>query len=447
MGGCRCTFRQCDNSTSSKPGMHFFHFPIRDWPRLEIWARNANKPDFPELPLSKLKNKVVCQDHFENRMFMNYLKEGLVKTAVPALEILEDGSVLNVETNQVSEREEWLIPEKDDAAGDSMEPPMEQPETTRMEIQFVDSEHEEFNITPVVSPPPTPKILNKTSEAVPVRVSRNTDEANKTILRTPSTNVVLRKVFVKRKRKPSSEDSPSKSKMQIVSVQRLTKVSPKEEAFAQEEAPSAATPSSSTDVAPETPVPENPVQPSSTPSAVLSPPPAPAAPPAPVMPTIKIITDPAYIEKLNQTSAQIAEVKQLLTDVLNKPVPEPKVITVPVPTPVPAPPQPQQPPAKQDEETCPKMEKGGPHMNKVQLFNGIKRYLNPTMVALLRMELFAGAPERQYKADEKTLAVELVNLGENVYGHFLDEFRFRLPAKKDALKWKEEALDDDDDAS
>lgn len=432
MGGCRCTFRQCENSSSSKPGMHFFHFPIRDWPRLETWAQNASKTDFMTLPLSKLKNKVVCQDHFENRMFMNYLKEGLVKTAVPTLDILQDGSVLNVETNEVSEREEWIVPEKD-SNGTAEAAPME-PETTRMEIQFVDSEHEEFNITPVVSPPPQPKILNKTSDTLSVRLlSRNTNEP----MATPSASaspVVLRKVMVKRKRRPSSDDSSGKSKMQIVSIQRLPKI---EAPVAAEEVPSVATPSSSTDVTTEVPAPENQVQSANAAAA--------AAPPLPAVPTVKVITDPAYIEKLDQTSAQIAEVKQMLTDVLNRPIPEPKVITVPVPTP-PAPPVAPKPELPAEDGPSKLLEKG-PYMNKVQLFNGIKRYLNPTMVALLRMELFAGAPERQWKADEKTLAVELVNLGENVYTHFLDEFRFRLPPKKDVLKWKEQALDDDDDAS
>lgn len=201
-----------------------------------------------------------------------------------------------------------------------------------------------------------------------------------------------------------------------------------QEELVPDEAPSVATPSSSTDVEVNK---HDPLM-NEPPPAELPPPP----PPAP--PVVQIVTDPSYVDKLEQTSAEIAELKKILTEVLNKPTPEPQIITVPVPTPAPQ--------AEPSGSSSPKVEKG-PHMNKVQLFNGIKRYLNPTMVAMLRMELFAGSPDRQWKADEKTLAVELNNLGEKVYDHFCDEFRFRLPSKKDVQKWEEEALEDDDDAS
>lgn len=135
MGGCRCTFRNCENSTSSRPGMHFFHFPIRDWDRLEVWAANAGKLDFKDLPVSKLKNKVICQEHFENRMFMNYLKEGLVKTAIPTLDILDDGRLWHIESNAVTEREEWVVPEMTSTDGDVDSAPTES-QTTRMEVSW-----------------------------------------------------------------------------------------------------------------------------------------------------------------------------------------------------------------------------------------------------------------------------------------------------------------------
>ncbi|XP_065073290.1 titin [Ochlerotatus camptorhynchus] len=427
MGGCRCTFRNCENSTSSRPGMHFFHFPIRDWDRLEIWASNADKLEFKNLPLSKLKNKVICQDHFENRMFMNYLMEGLVKTAIPTLETLDDGRVWNIETNAITDREEWVVPGKDSIDGDAGSAPSES-QTTRMEIQFLDSDQEEFSITPVCEEPP--EILNKASSPVPIKLSL-AEKPKKTVPMTPPSNAVLRKVVIKRKN-PSGNNSLRPSKMQVLSIHRIPKNSPtkaevhREETVA-EEIPSVATPSSSTDVSVEKSEPE-----------MKEPPASPKLPPPPASPVVQIVTDPSYVEKLEQASTGIEELKKILIDVLNKPPPEPQIITVPVPTPAPQ--------AEPSGNSSPKAEKG-PHMNKVQLFNGIKRYLNPTMVAMLRMELFAGSAERQWKADEKTLAVELNNLGENVYDHFSDEFRFRLPSKKDVQKWKKEALDDDGDAS
>lgn len=85
--------------------------------------------------------------------------------------------------------------------------------------------------------------------------------------------------------------------------------------------------------------------------------------------------------------------------------------------------------------------------NKVQLFNGIKRYLSPSMIALLRMELFA-APAREYKKDEKIICQELYLLGESTYTFLTDEWRLRLPATKDVESWIEQkTYEDDDDAS
>lgn len=84
----------------------------------------------------------------------------------------------------------------------------------------------------------------------------------------------------------------------------------------------------------------------------------------------------------------------------------------------------------------------GPAMTKVQLFNGIRKYLNPTMVALLRMEMF-GSSEREYRPDEKQLSKELYNLNQNVYDYMRDEWRFRLPPKLDVEAWLKNPDDDE----
>lgn len=406
--------------------MHFFHFPIRDWERLDVWAKNAEKLEFKDLPLSKLKNKVVCQDHFENKMFMNYLKEGLTKTAVPTLVVLENDNVWNVETNAITEREEWDVPEKTstdcDANSTEAEPKWTRQTTTRMEIQFLDSNQEEFSIAPVCEG--QSEVLEKVSKPVKIVMAEKPD---KTVLTTPSSNAILRKVAIKRKNQPV-DNSQRPSKVQLISIKQSPKNSPSTAKEHQrepvaKESPSA-THSLSTNVTFE-----------NADSIVTEPPPSQKVPPPPAIPVVHV-TDPVDFKKLEQKMVTgIEGLKKLLTDVLNKPTPEPKVITVPVPTPA--------PPAESSRSGSPKAEKG-PHMNKVQLFNGIKRYLNPTMVAMLRMELFAGSTERAWKPDEKTLAVELTSLGENVYDHFCDEFRFRLPPKKEVQKWKEQALDDDD---
>lgn len=85
--------------------------------------------------------------------------------------------------------------------------------------------------------------------------------------------------------------------------------------------------------------------------------------------------------------------------------------------------------------------------NKVQLFNGIKRYLSPSMNALLRIELFS-TPLREYKKDEKIICQELLQLGDNTYNFLTEEWRLRLPAKHEVKQWIEEnVILEDDDAS
>lgn len=83
------------------------------------------------------------------------------------------------------------------------------------------------------------------------------------------------------------------------------------------------------------------------------------------------------------------------------------------------------------------------HLNKIQLFNGIKRYLSPSLIALLRMEIFA-APSREYKKDEKIICSEILKLGNEVYDFFSDEWRLRLPSKEMVKGWQSEEMTDDD---
>lgn len=77
-------------------------------------------------------------------------------------------------------------------------------------------------------------------------------------------------------------------------------------------------------------------------------------------------------------------------------------------------------------------------MNKIRQFNSIRKHLNPTMAALLRMELFKdGQSTYQYRADEKELAKELFSLNPTVYGYMKNEWRFPLPPKEIVKSWIE----------
>lgn len=85
-------------------------------------------------------------------------------------------------------------------------------------------------------------------------------------------------------------------------------------------------------------------------------------------------------------------------------------------------------------------------LTKAQLFNGIKRYISSSMLALLRMEMF-GSTDREWKPDERQVSVDLLRLGESVYKYFTDEWRLRLPGLRDVHIWLSQAvnLDEEED--
>uniref|UniRef100_A0A6P4E5X1 Stress response protein NST1 n=1 Tax=Drosophila rhopaloa TaxID=1041015 RepID=A0A6P4E5X1_DRORH len=84
-------------------------------------------------------------------------------------------------------------------------------------------------------------------------------------------------------------------------------------------------------------------------------------------------------------------------------------------------------------------------LTKPQLYIAIKKYLGPTMAALLRMEMFGGSEDRTWKDDEREFAMELVQLGDEVYKYCCDEWRFRLPSLRTARSWLEKRQTEDVD--
>lgn len=85
MGGCRCTYRNC--SVRSDGSTHMFHYPVFDKVRCHKWLTNAQRLDFLNLKVSQLRNRNVCQHHFKDECFMNFMKDKLTFEAVPT----EDG--------------------------------------------------------------------------------------------------------------------------------------------------------------------------------------------------------------------------------------------------------------------------------------------------------------------------------------------------------------------
>lgn len=86
MGGCRCSYRNCTNSTKTTENVHFFHYPVKHKERCKMWIDNARKPQFLHLEEDQLRNKVICEKHFEDRCFPNLQKKRLLQGAIPTLD-------------------------------------------------------------------------------------------------------------------------------------------------------------------------------------------------------------------------------------------------------------------------------------------------------------------------------------------------------------------------
>ncbi|KAJ8923571.1 hypothetical protein NQ315_010150 [Exocentrus adspersus] len=86
MGGCRCSYKNCPNTTKTTENVHFFHYPVKHKERCKIWIENANKPQFCDLEEDQLRNKVICEVHFEDRWFPNSQKKRLLQGAIPTLD-------------------------------------------------------------------------------------------------------------------------------------------------------------------------------------------------------------------------------------------------------------------------------------------------------------------------------------------------------------------------
>lgn len=103
MGGCRCSYRNCKSSTKLGGDLHFFHFPVKNKDRCREWIINAKRPEFQNLPIDQLRNKVICGLHFENHCFTNIHRKRLVHDAVPTLSggSIEDEEQLDIKDIQV----------------------------------------------------------------------------------------------------------------------------------------------------------------------------------------------------------------------------------------------------------------------------------------------------------------------------------------------------------
>lgn len=426
MGGCRCTFQKCDNSTSNNPGMHFFHYPYKQTERVQKWINNSSNLDYVDMPSNKLRNKVVCEDHFKITCFMNYKKESLVKTAVPTLMKLESGEIIDLESATIEI--EFLDEAKTDFSDVSPSKPI---------ILNNRKRDVEQNIIDLM-----PDIGNKDSFLLEVKQDEKQEckKRKMDILENVQINAPVKKVINNVIKIGSPNNHP---------IKVLNKFIKKDDSSA----PVTKLLNTGVTLTKLKTVYKNPLEKKSIPQRTEAPKDDPKPVPKPVeaessdieseedpliestintiepIPIPQIISQETidkelYIQTMSDQAKQIEELKSLMKEMIVKNSEKQTPVTV-----------------KVKEEQSPKLSKS--NLNKVQLFNGIKRYLNPSMVALLRMEMFGGN-EREWKSDEKDFSVELLNLGPSVYEYMQEEWRFRLPAKKDVEKWKVDKGDDSD---
>ncbi|CAG9855232.1 unnamed protein product [Phyllotreta striolata] len=86
MGGCRCSYKNCPNTTTTTENIHFFHYPVKHKERCRIWIENANKLHFCDIEEEQLRNKSICEVHFEDKWFLNSQRKRLLQGAIPTLD-------------------------------------------------------------------------------------------------------------------------------------------------------------------------------------------------------------------------------------------------------------------------------------------------------------------------------------------------------------------------
>lgn len=402
MGGCRCTFRDCGNNSSNSPGMHFFHFPYKNWSRCEKWAFYSANIDFLSLTVDKLRNKVVCETHFRDECFMNYKKERLVQNAVPTLMRLSNNYALDYEESENPKPKvleptvsKHLVPpekrtseEEDENKISKASSETEDEITIETLDELPSSPSESFEVTlsnyVVDNSPPAkvkkydvPKILNF-SPAVARKLPRPRAHSNNKKDYGRAQVIPAAPVVVEQHVEEVLIDNASDFQTFDEKEQLLNIVTLEEELSAD--------------------------------------------------PTPDIISKDEYLKTIEDQANEIEKLKQQLAE---------KAITN------------VKAGATQSETiTTTRIQENVSNnapLSKAQLFNGIKKYLSPSMTALVRMEMFGG-PERQWKPDEKIVARELLQLGEQVFHYVRDEWRFRLPPKREVEQWlNEQSLQDDED--
>lgn len=426
MGGCRCTFRDCSNNTVNSPGKHFFHFPYKDDDRCKKWALNSDKLSFLRLPWTQLRNKTVCEDHFVQTCFMNFKKERLVKTAVPTIYRNSDGTIHDIEADESTLASLVYCFNSKGNDQKTIDLPESQPQKRTIHVNLEVNEgataDDEYN-TIVLSESNASDLieLNSIIDSKPLLLNRGCPKGN---VKRFSVRNVQEKPSIKRQEYINDEidisyTTPAKrNKSEFIDKSSVV--------ISRTYGKSNITNNST--ILPDTQD-SGSISPSDTDNVIND--------PLTVNILEKInhieerdankVDKSLYMQMMAEHAKQIEDLKKLLTDKLTEKKDTQNQGSTSA--------------SSSTDVRHIRVEKG-PAMTKVQLFNGIRKYLNPNMIALLRMEMFGG-PDREYRPDEKQLSKELYNLNQNVYDYMRDEWRFRLPPKTDVDEWLKNPDDDE----
>lgn len=464
MGGCRCTFRECTNNTVNSPGKHFFHFPYKDSERCKKWALSSDKISFLQLPWTQLRNKTICEDHFMDTCFMNFKRERLVKTAIPTLDRTKAGGVIDIKLDESRLKtleycfmdkgsNQQIIDLPDTQQQQQRQRPQSLPEQKRVihvnlsvnENLSADADDDDILDAYVVSESdPLDVASGQQTQAVP----------EKRMIPVDSKPLVLNRICPKRVKRIEIRKATGPQTAEKVTIL------PKQIGIINDEIETTCIPNKR--IKSEFGGRKVLTQPGTgrsygNPLTVAAKNEITETPSLEIEPTDNSFNDTItanilekinhieerdankvdkslYMRMMEEHAKQIEDLKKLLTDKLTDKKGD----------------------ANSDDQAMAsdvaahasagtrliRVEKG-PAMTKVQLFNGIRKYLNPTMVALLRMEMF-GSAEREYRPDERQLSKELYNLNQSVYDYMRDEWRFRLPAKTEVEKWLKDSDDNDE---
>lgn len=353
---------------------------------------------FLQLPVEKLKNKVICDKHFPETAFMNYTRSKLTKTtSVPTIYFNEEDQ----EVDLLEGPTDWVIENRNNRPAPGFLATPSKPYKMKLEMEDSQEQFMILNQSPAKKAIQLPQKRTQSD----IKTEVNSQPAVRILNRLPQTTVSLNnqlhslgelKQIVKK-----SASTINIQKKVAPPPEKIRIVSPPEKRFL---------PSSSTPKIIKQEIIHHPQDDSQIEFMYLN---------EGELSTVK--SAPDCSQDIKSLAKEVSEIKSMLSEKLA---------------------QPQQP----NTSTASLNESSNitqSQFNKVQLFNGIKRYLSPSLIALLRMEIFA-APNREYKKDEKIICSEILKLGGEIYDFFSDEWRLRLPSKEIVKNWQSEELTDDD---